>query len=407
MFKKKNNNQKDKKEDVELNEYTGKTRKIGLDMVQTIKLNLDQIEEAQTARVMDDKTQRVGESKESTIIEDFWNYYQQFSSDNLPSENEYFGDDSAELKISVLINLFEALYLERIYPRSFPVPIIQESFVRNEKPAKIYIVGDTHGCFIDTVKLIPFFTKELYQAEEEGRVVKIVFIGDFVDRGKLDIHNLLYIMTFNLKFPRNVLLLRGNHEEISICAHYGFGQRVMNQFSQMLFASFTYMFKDLPLICHYHCETGSIMCLHGGIPIIVDENDHRKYEVPVLNIHEFENREIFLDYMDEVSQQLLWNDPILNYDPDFHENFFPSKRGVGYVFGKEIFDEFCKKNRTDIVFRGHQVFRDGYDKEFDGRFVTIFSASDYVTMKIASRFAEVNSDDIKNYNIYRIQDLPG
>src|SRR6056297_2912077 len=144
-------------EDIEKNEYTQTLKKIGKDMSKTIKLDLSKIKEAQTARIMGDKTQRIGESKESTIVQEFWNYYQQFSSDNLPSEDEYYGGEEAEMKISVLINLFEALYLEEIYPNSFPVPIIQESFVREKNPTKIFIVGDTHGCFIDTVKLIQFF----------------------------------------------------------------------------------------------------------------------------------------------------------------------------------------------------------------------------------------------------------
>jgi len=395
-------------EDIEKNEYTQTLKKIGKDMSKTIKLDLSKIKEAQTARIMGDKTQRIGESKESTIVQEFWNYYQQFSSDNLPSEDEYYGGEEAEMKISVLINLFEALYLEEIYPNSFPVPIIQESFVREKNPTKIFIVGDTHGCFIDTVKLIQFFKEEIEKGKRHNYKVKVIFIGDFVDRGHRDIHNLLYIMAFNLKYRKNVLLLRGNHEEISICAHYGFGQRVMKYFSQMTFASFTYMFKDLPLISHYHCENGNIMCLHGGVPIILeDENDYSNYKIPQLNIHKFNNRKIYLEKMDDVSQQILWNDPILKYDSNFHEKFFPNKRGVGFTFGKEIYKEFCEKNHVDLLFRGHQVFSEGYHKHFEGKYVTLFSASDYVNMKIASRFAEVSSDDIENYKIHQIQELSG
>ena len=46
----------------------------------------------------------------------------------------------------------------------------------------------------------------------------------------------------------------------------------MDVFSPMLFANFNYVFKDLPLIATYHCNQGSFMCLHGGIPILVDDN---------------------------------------------------------------------------------------------------------------------------------------
>ena len=39
---------------------------------------------------------------------------------------------------------------------------------------------------------------------------------------------MLYIIAFNLKYPNNVLLLRGNHEEVTVNANYGFGKNVMD-----------------------------------------------------------------------------------------------------------------------------------------------------------------------------------
>ena len=391
----------------EFDEISDKTRKIGQDFLVKIRPSLSQLEEEQTQRLLQDKTQRIGETRESTIVDEFWNYYIHFTADNPPSSDLYYGDDEAELKIAVLIRLFQDLYLERVYPLSFPVPIIQKSFrstKNNQKPpATFFLVGDTHGSFMDVSKLIHFFITKIRESETTGREVKIIFIGDFVDRGTWDIHNLLYIMAFNLKFPKNVLCLRGNHEEITICGNYGFGKRVIDKFSKMLFASFTNMFKDLPLISVFHCNQGSVMCLHGGIPII--ENDDGSYEVPQLNTYKFNNRQIFLDNMDPITQQILWNDPIVDYNPQFHEKFFNSRRGVGYMFGEEIFNEFCIKNHVDLLFRGHQVFLNGIHHHFENRFITIFSATEYAGKHIDARFIEMDSEDIFNFKVHVIQEL--
>lgn len=400
----------DKDEYEEINEYSERTQRIGQKYYSDLEPTFISLEETQTRMIMEGKTQRIGETAEKTIVEDFWKYYSNFSSVDPPKKDSYFGKEGAELKITTLIRQFQDFYRERVYPPSFPVPIIQKSYKSSKstrkKPAKFYLVGDTHGSFSDVVKLIRYFTEEIMKGISNGYDVKIVIIGDIVDRGEWDIHNLLYLMTFNLKFPNNVLIIRGNHEEMSIAANYGFGRRVMEYFSEILFASFCHMFKDLPLISIYHCENGSFMCLHGGIPIIIDK-DTGEYDVPALNTYAFDNRQVWIDEMDPVSQQILWNDPIINYNPKTSEPFFDSRRGIGYVFGEEVFRTFCLKNHIDIVFRGHQVFSEGFHKDFDDKFVTIFSASDYVHKNIKARFVELNSTDIFRYAIHVIQDLPG
>ncbi len=409
MKKKNTKLMKFKDEFHEENEYNEKTKKIGKESYDSLKPTFIKIVETQTQMILDGKTQKIGESTESTIVEDYWNYYNHFSPENMPLINQYFGNNSAELKMTILIRVFQNHYLERVYPLSFPVPIIQKSFrtpKEEEKiPSKFFFIGDTHGSFIDTIKLIPFLVKEIEKGILHDYEVKIVFIGDFIDRGELDIHNLLYLMTFNLRYPNNVILLRGNHEEISICAHYGFGKKIIENFSQMLFASFCNLFKDLPLITIFHCDEGSVMCLHGGIPIKVDDLTG-EYSIPQLNTYQFDNRKVWLDNMDSISQQILWNDPILNYNPDIHSKFFPSRRGIGYWFGEEIFDEFCQKNNVSLIFRGHQVFMEGINKTFRQRFITVFSASNYVKKKINARFIEMNSNEIYNYKVHIIQEIP-
>ena len=76
-------------------------------------------------------------------------------------------------------------------------------------------------------------------------------------------------------------------------------------------------------------------CLHGEIPLQVDEVTNA-YTVPDLNDWEFKNRQIIIDDMDSITQQILWNDPILDYNPQTNQKFYINRRGIGYTFGKEV-----------------------------------------------------------------------
>ena len=80
----------------EENEFNEKTRIIGEQSYQSLKPTLSKIIETQTQMIFDGKTQRIGETKESTIVDEFWTYYSQFSSENLPSEEIYYGENEAE-----------------------------------------------------------------------------------------------------------------------------------------------------------------------------------------------------------------------------------------------------------------------------------------------------------------------
>jgi len=56
------------------------------------------------------------------------------------------------------------------------------------------------------------------------------------------------------------------------------------------------------------------------------------------------------------------------------DNWTNSDRGVSYLFGKKVLNDFLKKNDIDLICRAHQVVEKGYEF-FNGRkLVTVFSA---------------------------------
>merc|ERR1712154_646544 len=71
---------------------------------------------------------------------------------------------------------------------------------------------------------------------------------------------------------------------------------------------------------------------------------------------------------------LLWSDPA---EKDIDTGFQPNKRGVSCVFGSDIVRKFCKVNDIDLIIRGHQVVKDGYEYFAGGHLITVFSATNY------------------------------
>ena len=62
--------------------------------------------------------------------------------------------------------------------------------------------------------------------------IRIIFVGDYVDRNPYDLETLTLILSFYMLFPKNVILLRGNHETREINEHYGFYDNLLRKFRE-------------------------------------------------------------------------------------------------------------------------------------------------------------------------------
>ena len=68
----------------------------------------------------------------------------------------------------------------------------------------------------------------------------------------------------------------------------------------------------------------------------------------------------------------MWSDPVKNI-----LNWKPSDRGVSYLFGLNVLQDFLEKNDLDLICRAHQVVEDGYEFFARRQLVTVFSAPNY------------------------------
>ncbi|XP_061732562.1 serine/threonine-protein phosphatase with EF-hands 2-like isoform X2 [Nerophis ophidion] len=109
-----------------------------------------------------------------------------------------------------------------------------------------------------------------------------VFNGDFVDRGKNSLEILLILFGFQLVYPNNVHLNRGNHEDHIVNLRYGFTKEVLGKYrlhGKKILKLVQKIFSWLPLAT---IVDHKVLIVHGGISDSTDLNviaklDRHKY----------------------------------------------------------------------------------------------------------------------------------
>lgn len=241
-----------------------------------------------------------------------------------------------------------------------------------------YFIGDTHGSFEDTYQIIDYLIK-VFQVDPK---VKVVWIGDMVDRNPYDLQNLAFILSFWILFPDNVFIIRGNHEDSSVCSRYGFSQHLYEkagsrELFEPIWSKITTFFSKLPLGLMLQSGSKKILVLHGGIPFNVENySPIALSEIESqMNCHQKEHFD-----MDIYSQTILWSDP----DPYLTENVAPTPRTGRPRFSQKAFEDFMHLNGFDMLIRGHQKFSEGYNCLWQNRLITLFSTSTYDGRKIGN-----------------------
>jgi hypothetical protein len=260
--------------------------------------------------------------------------------------------------------------LNSLIKEPLPVIIRQDSQI-------IYYVGDTHGSYDESIVMIRYFEKIL----KLNSNVRIVFLGDYVDRNPWDLENLTLIVGFYLLHREQVTLLRGNHEDSVINKNYGFYRNLMDNFIiqdqiDRLYSEILFFFINLPLIHLNRMKDNAmkrniqIIAVHGGIPVDID-----KPENPI--ILEKMEKEIIArvetyQQFDRYTNWLLWSDP----KEELPSIVWDQMSGRSQ-FGTAAFDRFMQANKLDFMVRAHERWPDGYKFFFNNRMVSLFSTSVY------------------------------
>ncbi len=205
----------------------------------------------------------------------------------------------------------------------------EANLVEIEEP--ICVVGDIHGQYADLLNMIS-------KAGEPGSL-NYLFLGDYVDRGIFGIEVCILLFAIKLNFPRNVVLLRGNHESRNMTETFTFRDEVLSRFDMEVYDMFMDVFDAMPISCNI---SHKYLAMHGGISPGLKQIDQineidRKQEIP----------------LDGIFCDLMWADPMEDEEAvngDFKEN---PERDCSNYFGKKPVKQLLRKNRLLSIFRGH------------------------------------------------------
>ena len=252
----------------------------------------------------------------------------------------------------------------------------QPNILKVSAPVKVF--GDIHGQYID---LMNFFNK--WGSPSEGPNGDIMtndylFLGDFVDRGNLSLETICLLMALKVKYPDQIHLIRGNHEDILINSGFGFQNECQGRLhddsdnDDSLFALINNFFEYLPFAAIVEDQ---ILCVHGGIGSNVKKlSDIEDIKRPFEVVHEAETRE------QKLAMDLLWSDPTDN-DEEFgiQPNLQRDSNNLGHIvkYGPDIVKKFLKDNNLSYIIRGHECVLDGFERFAGGLLLTVFSATDY------------------------------
>ncbi|OHT07169.1 Ser/Thr protein phosphatase [Tritrichomonas foetus] len=242
-----------------------------------------------------------------------------------------------------------------------------------ELPLGTFIVGDIHGNIHDLLRILGHIGDFFSQ--------KILFLGDYIDRGKFSIEVMTLLFALTVAYPDNVFLIRGNHEFSDVNEHYGFKDEINNLYNSYdLWYHFNEAFNYMPISA---VIGDTNFCVHGGLSSKLSMTSQiASFERPIKNCENL----LLMD--------LMWSDPSMETS-----TFKASTRGGGCFFGQQATLQFLQNNNFTRIIRAHQCCEKGVDSFFNGIGYTIFSTSNYELNNLAG-YIRINQKN--NVVIYHI-----
>jgi len=246
-------------------------------------------------------------------------------------------------------------------------------------PDNLVVVGDLHGDFTSLKKIMNKINYEDYLKTESNI---LIFLGDYIDRGKYSMEVMLLLCGIKSSFPNNMFMLRGNHEAYHRFpfSAFDFLRDLQNKFDdsgETLYKNTMVPFFDsLSGICEIN---GFSLLVHGGLPVVKDMEFFRNYK--------FRLSDMKSD--DRLLEEILWNDPREFTDRDWQA----SNRGLGKYFGINITKNWLNHTNTKLIIRGHEPCM-GYKFNHDNKVMTLFSSKDPYP-KFGSSYLEISKKQME------------
>lgn len=258
---------------------------------------------------------------------------------------------------------------------------------------EIIFHGDFHGdchslmCELEDLKAQGYLNDNFEIVKEN---VYFVFLGDYVDRGLHGAEVLFTILRLRLANPYNVILVRGNHEDLTSQVDYGFTQECHVKFGGSnprglgsAAAKIANIYELMPVALYIGRGDSYLQCCHGGMEPGFNPSDLINGDEECELLGELEREDIeYTDESGDVHQcanftptepfagagcqsiGYMWYDFIPG---DLGETVF-YRKGRSLAFAKGAVESILEDQNDNTkmvrgIFRAHQ-----HNKNFDGPF---------------------------------------
>jgi hypothetical protein len=205
---------------------------------------------------------------------------------------------------------------------------------------RVIFVGDTHGDLEATERVIRRYLKPKN---------KLVFLGDYVDRGPASLENINLLLEKKIRHPDSLYLLMGNHEGYALGSFHpaDFWEELDTELRQR----YGEVLARLPLAVS---TPNGIIALHGALPDVSRLEDIGRIKPGSAEWH-----------------QITWG--------DWQERAGKSLGIDPYTgrpqFGRGWFNEIMSRLGKNVLIRSHQP--DAPPTMYGRRCLTIFTSSAY------------------------------
>lgn len=246
---------------------------------------------------------------------------------------------------------------------------------------KALVIGDLHGdiesCF-DILKQSDFI-KEMSQKSDSI----LIFLGDYGDRGEYSKEVYYTVLKLKLLFPKQVILMRGNHEgpEDLLASPHDLPLEFQAKFAEKWEEAYTKIRKLFRCLHTAVIVKERCLMIHGGLPIQAKT---------ILDLAYADKNHPSKSFLEE----MLWSDP-----NEMISEYCDSPRGAGKLFGKKVAKEILGRFNVKFLIRGHEPCHEGYKIDHDGMVLTLFSRKGppylnaygaYLELELSEKFENAN-----------------
>jgi len=220
---------------------------------------------------------------------------------------------------------------------------------------EIVVVGDIHGDLESLVHVLrnSGFTEKTRRGEDS----LLIFLGDYGDRGPHSSEVYYVVLKLKEMFPERVVLMRGNHEGPNDLLAYphDLPTQLSRKFGDAGKGVYTGLRELFDQLHNGVIIEGRYVLLHGGVPSKASTIDDLAYA------HKKHPGETHLE-------EILWSDPneVIN-------GTYPSPRGAGRLFGKDVTEKLLNMLNVKILIRGHEPSGEGFKVNHNEKVLTLFS----------------------------------